>query len=57
MVGDRRARRARRARATGFAAIGVLWGIGSERELRDAGADALADSPGGARDPARARVS
>jgi phosphoglycolate phosphatase len=29
----------------GIRAIGVLWGIGSERELRAAGADALVDTP------------
>ncbi len=44
MVGDRKhdiaAAHERRIRA-----IGVLWGIGSERELLTAGADALAHTP------------
>jgi phosphoglycolate phosphatase len=29
----------------GLPCIGVLWGIGSEKELREAGADALASTP------------
>jgi phosphoglycolate phosphatase len=29
----------------GLACIGVLWGIGSEDELRDAGADLVVGSP------------
>jgi phosphoglycolate phosphatase len=29
----------------GIATIGALWGIGSEAELREAGADHLAESP------------
>jgi phosphoglycolate phosphatase len=33
------------ARAHGLRAIGVLWGIGSESELRAAGADAIACTP------------
>jgi phosphoglycolate phosphatase len=33
------------AHAHGLRAIGVLWGIGSEAELRDAGADAIAATP------------
>jgi phosphoglycolate phosphatase len=33
------------AHAHGLRAIGVLWGIGSEAELRDAGADAIARTP------------
>jgi phosphoglycolate phosphatase len=33
------------ARAHGIRAIGVLWGIGSETELRAAGADAIARTP------------
>jgi phosphoglycolate phosphatase len=33
------------ARAHGLRAIGVLWGIGSEEELREAGADAIATVP------------
>jgi phosphoglycolate phosphatase len=32
-------------RAHGIATIGALWGIGSEAELREAGADLLAASP------------
>ena len=31
--------------AHGITTIGALWGIGSEAELRDAGADHLVDSP------------
>jgi phosphoglycolate phosphatase len=44
MVGDRE-HDVLAAHAHEIPAIGVLWGIGSERELRDAGADALADTP------------
>ena len=33
------------AHAHGLRAIGVLWGIGSEAELREAGADAIARTP------------
>jgi phosphoglycolate phosphatase len=44
MVGDRRYDVAA-AHANGILAIGVLWGIGSEAELRAAGADAIAHSP------------
>jgi phosphoglycolate phosphatase len=44
MVGDRE-HDVIGAHAHEIPAIGVLWGIGSERELRDAGADALADTP------------
>jgi phosphoglycolate phosphatase len=33
------------AHTHGLRAIGVLWGIGSEAELRDAGADAIARTP------------
>jgi phosphoglycolate phosphatase len=33
------------ARAHGLRAIGVTWGIGSARELRDAGADVLVATP------------
>jgi phosphoglycolate phosphatase len=33
------------AHAHGLRAIGVLWGIGSEEELREAGADAIARTP------------
>lgn len=34
------------AKVNGVPCIGVLWGIGSADELRDAGADALAGDPG-----------
>ncbi len=34
------------AKATGVAGIGALWGYGSRDELTQAGADALAASPG-----------
>jgi phosphoglycolate phosphatase len=44
MVGDRMFDIAA-GRAHGIATIGVLWGIGSEAELRDAGADLLTESP------------
>ena len=44
MVGDRK-HDVLAAHRHEIPAIGVLWGIGSERELRDAGADALADIP------------
>jgi phosphoglycolate phosphatase len=44
MVGDRTHDIAA-AHAHDIHAIGVLWGIGSERELRTAGADALARTP------------
>jgi phosphoglycolate phosphatase len=40
MIGDRAADVAG-ARANGLRSVGVLWGYGSERELLDAGADAL----------------
>jgi phosphoglycolate phosphatase len=33
------------ARANGVHALGVAWGFGSIEELRDAGADAIADDP------------
>ena len=33
------------AHAHGLACIGVLWGIGSEEELREAGADLLVATP------------
>jgi phosphoglycolate phosphatase len=33
------------AKAHGIRAVGVLWGIGSEDELRNAGADAIAGTP------------
>jgi phosphoglycolate phosphatase len=44
MVGDRKYDIAA-AHAHGIYAIGVLWGFGSEDELRTAGADALAPTP------------
>jgi phosphoglycolate phosphatase len=44
MVGDRNFDMVGAAE-NGLGAIGVLWGIGDEEELRDAGAHALADSP------------
>ncbi|HVT11683.1 MAG TPA: HAD family hydrolase [Fimbriimonadaceae bacterium] len=44
MVGDRR-HDVEGARANGLPCIGVLYGYGSEAELREAGAHALADSP------------
>ena len=45
MVGDRRFD-VEGAHAHGLPCIGVLWGIGSEEELRAAGADALVATPG-----------
>jgi phosphoglycolate phosphatase len=44
MVGDRRFDMLA-ARAHGLRGIGVRWGIGSDDELREAGADVLVDSP------------
>jgi phosphoglycolate phosphatase len=44
MIGDRAAD-VRAAHANGLRAIGVLWGYGSEHELRTAGADALCAHP------------
>jgi phosphoglycolate phosphatase len=44
LIGDR-SFDVRAAHAHGIRAIGVLWGIGSEAELRDAGADAIAATP------------
>lgn len=44
MIGDRRMDM-EGARAHGLRGIGVLWGFGSERELREAGAEALAAHP------------
>jgi phosphoglycolate phosphatase len=44
MVGDTRFD-VEGAHAHGLQCIGVLWGIGSEAELRDAGADAIAPTP------------
>jgi phosphoglycolate phosphatase len=45
MVGDRAADIIA-ARVNGLASIGVLWGYGTERELVEAGADALCAAPG-----------
>src|SRR3954471_5440609 len=45
MVGDRKFD-VLGARAHELPCVGVLWGIGSERELREAGATALAREPG-----------
>lgn len=44
MVGDRR-HDVMGAQAHGLPCVGVLWGIGDEQELRDAGAVALAERP------------
>lgn len=44
MVGDR-AVDVRSAKANRVGSIGVLWGYGSEQELRDAGADVLCKTP------------
>jgi len=44
MVGDRRFD-VEAGRAHGLRTVGVTWGIGSARELRDAGADDLVESP------------
>jgi phosphoglycolate phosphatase len=44
MIGDRAADMMA-ARANGVRGIGVLWGYGSERELREAGADRLCAEP------------
>jgi phosphoglycolate phosphatase len=44
MVGDRKFD-VLGARAHDMPCVGVLWGIGSERELREAGAAALVESP------------
>jgi phosphoglycolate phosphatase len=44
IIGDRAAD-VRTAHANGLRAIGVLWGYGSERELREAGADVLCVEP------------
>jgi phosphoglycolate phosphatase len=44
MVGDRKFD-VLGARAHGLPCVGVLWGIGSERELREAGAAVLVDEP------------
>jgi phosphoglycolate phosphatase len=44
MVGDRKFD-VLGARAHDLPCIGVLWGIGTEQELREAGAAALASAP------------
>lgn len=44
LVGDRR-HDVEAAQAHGVRSVGVLWGIGSEEELRTAGADVLVSSP------------
>jgi phosphoglycolate phosphatase len=44
MVGDRRYD-VIGAAAHGVVCIGVLWGIGSEEELREAGAEAIVRAP------------
>jgi len=44
MVGDR-LHDVVAGRANGLTTVGVTWGIGSEAELRDAGADHLVESP------------
>lgn len=44
LVGDRH-HDVSAARALGIAAIGVTWGIGSEAELREAGAEWLVEAP------------
>jgi phosphoglycolate phosphatase len=44
MIGDR-AFDVVAARANGLRAVGVLWGYGSERELREAGAERLCPTP------------
>ena len=44
LVGDRR-HDVEGARANGLACVGVVWGIGSEAELREAGADPIVASP------------
>ena len=46
MIGDRGVDM-RAARHHGALALGVTWGYGSREELREAGAHALCDSPGG----------
>lgn len=53
MVGDRWYDIAA-AHANAMPAIGVLWGIGSERELSEAGADALVETPAELADVLRA---
>lgn len=45
MIGDR-AEDIEAAKANGMRSVGVLWGYGSEKELTDAGADALCSTPG-----------
>lgn len=45
MIGDRHLD-IEGAKHHGMRAVGVAWGFGDERELRDAGADLLVESPG-----------
>jgi phosphoglycolate phosphatase len=45
MVGDRKFDMIG-AKETGVTAIGALWGYGARAELNEAGADALAQTPG-----------
>ena len=45
MIGDRHMD-IEGAKSHGMASIGVLWGFGTETELRDAGADRLVGAPG-----------
>jgi phosphoglycolate phosphatase len=45
MVGDRE-HDIRGAKGNGISAIGALWGYGSRKELLDAGAEALCETPG-----------
>jgi phosphoglycolate phosphatase len=44
MIGDRAAD-VLAAKANGLRSIGVLWGYGSEQELKDAGADLMFHTP------------
>ena len=45
MIGDRH-HDVRAARRNGVGSIGVLWGCGTRAELEEAGADAIAETPG-----------
>ena len=45
MIGDRH-HDVRAARRNGVGSIGVLWGYGTRAELEEAGADAIAETPG-----------
>ena len=55
LVGDRR-HDVEGARANGLACVGVLWGIGDEAELREAGADPIVERPSDLRAAAQALV-